>query len=270
MNLFTFNPGDLIVSSQINANFQEFVRVLGQNSTSESLSLPGRLTLGQQRRASISALSDKKSENPRYLHIGWNAEEYFDGDEIKLQRKTESISSSSLRIGTNGLEFFFAYPSRSISTIPRIFAISGSRAYLNSNWSFSSRFGSPQSIEDYRLMLSPLSAPIEIYKSTSITGSSTPRSVNLDDFASKLTTTNYHGVELSVTAKAGSAPAEIQVYGKNMNPYTGLILNLGSNQQDSARGCMVFQRGETSNQTIMIKSISSLSSLTINIVGLWK
>jgi hypothetical protein len=268
MNLFTFNPGDLIVSAQINANFQEFVRVLGQNSTATELALPGRLTLGSSGRATLSALSDKVEGGSKYFHIGWNAEEFLQGSKVQLQRRVANSPSAALRLGDQGVEVFYNTASQSATSLTRVWGINSDRAYLNPNWSFSSRATGTRAISDYRLMLTPLTSAVTIHNVATVAANAAPRSIDLSK--TNFGTTNYHGVEVHVTATAGTAGSEVSVYGQGLDPYTGVILTLGSNQRMSARGCVVLKRGSSPSQTISITNTGGLSALTITVVGLWK
>lgn len=271
MNLFTFTPGDLIVSSQINANFREFQNILGEKSSAEELALPGRVTLGPTRRASLSALSDKVGGNPDYLHIGWNAEEYIGGSGIELQRRVAQAGSSAVRVGSNGFSVFVAPQGTSVTNMPAVFAVrANNTAFLHPNWSMTVSRDTPDEISDYRLMFNPLSTPIEILKRSATAASST-FTVNIADISNRLGTTNFHGVEVVVNAVTNRGVfSEVYVHGLDMNEFTGLVLNLGSEQRVSERGCVVFKRGSSGNQKLRIRSTGALSSLTINVVGLWK
>lgn len=269
MNLFTFNRGDLIVSSQINANFQEFARILGQNSSSSELALPGRLTFGPTRRASISALSDKVVGGSKYLHIGWNAEEFIDGTAVGVQRRVEQSPSSVLRIGDAGLEFLYSKADQNVRTTSKVFSVEGTgNAFLHSDWSFTSQ-SNPRSIADYRLTFSPLLSPVEISNFTSVPANRESL-VDLSRFYTNFNTSNFHGVEVVVTATAGTSSTQVSVYGQELSPYSGIVLTLGSSQQGSERGCAVLKRGMTKNQTLVIKNTAALTALTVNVVGVWK
>lgn len=269
MNLFVFNPGDLIVSSQINENFQEFVRVLGKNSTASELALPGRITVGPSRKASISAITDKVDGEHKYLHLGWNAEEYIEGTSVKLQRNSEQGSSSVVRVGSDGFEFLYSSATQGVSATSKVFGIDGNnKVFIHENWSVVSRSGSAQSISEYRLMLTPLTTPVSVYASKQAVSANSSLVFDLATFISQA---NFHGVEVQVTAQAASsASSDVSVYGQGLSPYTGLVLNLGSNQKDSARGCVVLKRGTEPNQKLVVSNTGSLSSLTITVIGLWK
>lgn len=269
MNLYTFKPGDLIVSSQINANFQEFVRVLGASSTAAELALPGRLVLGSSNRASFSVLTDKVNVSEKYLHVGWNAEEYIENAAVRTQRRLENNASAAMRIGTNGVDIFYADASTSIASMPKVFGVNASEAYLHEKWSFTSR--TPQSISDYRLMFTPLSASVTVQDVKTVADKAPARTIDLSSFTQKFGTSNYHGVEVSITATAAAgAGTEVRVHGQGLDPYTGLVLNLGSSQKDSTRGCVIFKRGASANQSLVISNTGGLSSLLITVVGLWK
>jgi hypothetical protein len=271
MNLFTFNPGDLIVSSQINANFQEFVRILGPTSTAAELALPGRLVLGSSNRASFSVLTDKITTDKKYLHVGWNAEESINGSSISLQRRLEQSASTVLRVGTQGFEVLYAKASEDIGSISPVFAVNESSAFLDSEWSFTNSSVNPQSISEYRLMLSPLGSPVKVHEAGIVAATAPSRNIDLSKFAQSFGSSSFHGVEITVTATAATgAGTEVSVYGQGLNRYTGLVLNLGSSQKDSIRGCVVFRRGANANQTLTISNSGGLSSLLINVVGLWK
>lgn len=268
MNLFTFNRGDLIVSSQINANFQEFVRILGQNSSSGELALPGRMTFGPTRRASLSALTDKVTSESKYFHIGWNAEEYIDGTTVGIQRRVEQSPSAALRLGENGLEFLYSRGDQNVNSTNRVFAINGSsRAFLHKDWSFTTDL-TPNSIGDYRLTFCPLNTVVLLTSVTRTIPANTATKIDLTQF--NFGTTNFHGVEVVVTATAGTASTQISVYGEDLNPFTGVILNLGSSQQGTERGSAVLRRGVKSNQRLNIVNTGALTALTVNVVGLWK
>lgn len=270
MNLFTFNEGDLIVSAQINANFQEFVKVLGPNSSAGELALPGRMTFGPTRRGSFSALSDRVTSGSKYMHIGWNAEEFINNNQVGIQRRVEQSPSSALRIGDNGFEFLYARGDQRVESMSQVFALTNSgRAVLHPNWSFTTR-RSPNEISHYRLTYNPLSTSVDIRNNSSVVANTTV-SVDLSDSAINLNSTkNFHAVELVVTAQATSAGSQVSVYGQDMDPYTGLILNLGQNQRGLERGCVVFKRGSSSNSVVLIKNTGALSSLNVKVIGLWK
>lgn len=274
MQLFRFKPGDLIVASQINYNFNALRDVLGATSTASELNLPGRMTFGGAHQGSVSALTDKKQSSTRRLHIGWNAEEFVDGDGVGLQRRVQGAQATgSTVVRLSGRGFTVLHTDKTSGNLENqlqsIFALRANKtAYLNPNWSFAIT-ETPSTIADYRLTFKPLTTfHVE-------TRTNTPANflfrLDCATLENKFKTSHFHGVEMYVLARTTTGNAsEVRVYGDGMDPWSGLVVNVPANSTRTERGCVVFKRGTGGNQKLVITSTAALSQVTVRIIGLWK
>lgn len=265
MNLFTFKPGDLILSSQINYNFDQIRSVLGQDSTKEELSLPGRLVIGPSQKGSISSLSDATANSVKYLHIGWNAEESIVGNNVTLQKVDAVSGSSAIQLGQNQISLLL---SQTASSSPiRVFGLNdGNRIFIHQDYSFVEKPEGTLEISDYRLMFNPVGTALATYSNSGTTDALNATK----DISSVVGSRKYHGVEVSITATAKTSPVEIAVFGQNLDKYTGVVFNLESSQKATERGCVVFARGSAMSSTIAISASAPVASLSVSIVGFWK
>lgn len=276
MLLYTFKPGDLIVASQINHNFQEIAKVIGRDSSAASLALPGRVSIGPNRMGTISSYTDVAEHNVRYLHIGWNAEETLQDDRVAVQRKAVGAGIGSAALRVSGLGFSVLGTKRDTgdlnAQLDTLFSVrTNNVAYLNPKLSFVTD-ESPDSIADYRLTFKPLSQAVEI-----VSKANTRDNLVLQfDCASLISKVpqfnggNFHGVEVSVSAQTGNEQAEVAVFGNGLSKYTGLVTTLKRNEPDTARGCCVFKRGSDGDQILVMTATHNLVSLVVRIVGLWR
>lgn len=276
MLLYTFQPGDLIVAAQINTNFQEMGKVLGLDSSAANLKLPGRISVGPNRLGTISSFTDRLGTSPRYLHIGWNAEEYGVNSTVRVQRKSVGKGMGSTAVRVSGLGFSVLGTPQDTgdlnAQLDTLFSVrTNNVAYLNPKVSFVTNT-EPQSIEDYRLTFKPLAASIQIVDvaNTADNLSLTFDCATLLGKGYNLNGGNFHAVEVSVSAVTGSEASEVAVHGTGLGKYTGVVLTLKRNEPDVARGCCVFQRGAGGNQILRITATNSLSSLVVRVVGLWR
>lgn len=276
MLLYTFKPGDLIVASQINHNFQEMAKVLGLNSSAASLELPGKVSVGPNRMGTISSYTDRVGASPRYLHIGWNAEETAQNSRVFVQRKSVGKGIGSTAVRVSGLGFSVLGTRQDTgdlnAQLDTLFSVRNNNvAYLNPKVSFVTN-ETPGSIEDYRLTFKPLAQGIEIVNKANTTDNLVLKfdCTTLLGKGYNLGGGNFHGVEVSLSAKTGDEQSEVAVYGEGLSKYTGIIATLKKNEPDAMRGCCVFKRGGNGNQTLVITATHNLSSLVVRIVGLWR
>lgn len=281
VKLYTFKPGALILSSEINANFSNILSVIGTNSTETEFAPPGGIAFGSRKAGTISALTDRVSSTDGYLHVGWNAQQsYSAGGEVVLNRVGGLTSGATeLRIGNSG--FSIRGTRNSVSDLntegnfPVQLAIKTDEAfYVNPSLSFTSADKPKEQLEitDYRLTYIPLENPVSV---TTTGGSANISDRSFDISALSLGISGYHGIELLITGRRNLDPrfarisGEVQAYGLSMDPLTGTHLVLHGDLVGSVRGPVFFKRGATPNNTLVIKT-TSVPTLTATVVGVWK
>lgn len=273
-----FNSGDVILSTEVNANFTALAQVVGTTSTSQLLSLPGKLALGERDGATISALTDKASASTGYLHLGWNATEVTDGSgNVKLNRVGNlSDGSTVVRVGSEGLAVLgTASATSDLSTMPTLFAIRKNEGvFINSALSFT-QAAQPNSIDDYRLTFVPLNTPVNILTTDTIPNRG-------DDYSLQATRQinnwlsmpgRYRGVQLRVQAQRGAdtrSTGRIEIYGERTDPLTGILFFANNTGLNITKGPVFFHKGEKDNDKVLINVKHELQTLRVDIVGVWK
>lgn len=280
VKLFNFNSGDVILSTEVNANFNALAQIVGTKSTSDTLALPGKIALGARDAATISALTDTVTADDGYLHMGWNASETVaDNGSVKLNRTSGlADGATALRVGSKGLAVLgTSQESGDLNTtIKTLFAIrQNNRIFVNPSLSFTSVDNVPGKIDGYRLTYVPLADPVKVYETANIVDKGQRLSVETTrKMQNWLTMTGgYRGVQLRVAARRTANmdnAARIEVYGQGTDPVTGILFFANNTGLNVVKGPVFFHKGATGNDTVVIEVVHELASLRIDIVGVWK
>lgn len=271
VKLNEFQPGSLILSSEVNTNFDKLVEILGASSNDEKLVLPGRIAFGQRQAATISALTDRAANTKGYLHFGWNAKEVFTGSgKVDVARVVNRESATFMRMGTDGLSVYgTATESGDLNPEKmKLFQIKANAdIFVHPDASFTGKSGSPNSIDDYRLTLSPLSSPVEILNIGWTRDYNALKRLSLG-------IKNYHGVELRIEAKRGNnndTPPVIQISGEGLDARLGFMARVNDVGTSLWQGRAFFLRTEEDkNHDLRIKVSDVISGLAIYVIGVWK
>lgn len=272
MKLFEFKPGSLILSSEMNANFAQFVEVLGARSDDENLVLPGRVAFGERQAATISALTDRAEATDGYLHFGWNAKEIFKSDgTVAVARVVNQDKAVFMRLGSNGMAVYGTTatsgdldPSKML-----LFAVNQNRSvFVHPDWSFATSGGDGiTDLSDYRLTYSPLSRPVEIVNIGQNTNYNVLKELNFG-------VTNYHGVSFVVEANRTDAtgiPPVLVVRGQAMSDLTGFYTIVNDTGKQVWQGRAFFKRSEgDTGHTLRIRADHTIAAMKVTLTGVWK
>lgn len=271
VKLFEFKPGTLILSSEVNSNFNQFVDIIGVRSNDDQLVLPGRISFGERQAATISALTDRAEANNAYLHLGWNAKEVFNKDaSVGVARSVNNEGAAFLRVGTRGFSVF-GTTDTSGNLIPnrmRLFEINTNKyIYVHPKWSFSNSAGKPAALDDYRLTLSPLTTPVEVLSIGKNAEYDAVKEINLS-------IPNYHGVELFITARrrnANDLPPLIVIKGNGMDDRSGFKTRMYDTGTSIWQGRAFFSRTNGNTETKLKISVNNtINALSVAVTGVWK
>lgn len=271
VKLFQFKPGTLILSSEVNSNFEQFVDIIGSRSNDDQLVLPGRLSFGERQAGTISALTDRAEADHAYMHIGWNAKESFNSDAtVKVTRTVNNERSAFLRLGDQGLSVFgTATTTGDLKPAEmKLFQISTNKyVYVHPNWSFTNSNGKPDALDDYRLTLSPLPTPVDILTIGTNTDYAVVKKLNLN-------IANYHGVELYISATRNNAkatPPVITIKGEGMADKSGFKARMYDTGTSIWHGRAFFSRKNGNTKTnLSIEVDNTINGLTVAVTGVWK
>jgi hypothetical protein len=211
----TFESGEIASSAEVNENFNHVDGVLGTDSTSSELNLPGNVVMSPRDTIQLSAAADTAYGDNTFIQLSWNAELYDSGGGTwKVRRINDGEESAGVRIGSgsdkadSAIEFWLS--ARTDGELNSQFTRVGAfQARLNGDDTFylwdgmrMSRVATnPASIQDYRLTYTPFANPVTIYDGVYLkTGRITRRATDYGVPAEAV------AVQLSayVTATAGS------------------------------------------------------------------
>lgn len=277
VSLFTFQDGELILSSEVNANFRRIVEAIGVNSTDKVLAPPGQITLGQREAASISSLSDRKANDDGYLHLGWNARESFNRKGQLVLSRTGGFNDGAavMRLGSKGMQIFAtSRAAGSLQNMPKLIGIeTNKRFFINPSLSMTNVDRQPQSIEDYRLTLVPLSKPIKMIDAPNGVTAKQSWQKDLVAVVGEAVRGGFHGVQFHVRAERtvrGNEDPKVVLYGKEVGEVLGMgffVNEIGVTRQS---GSVFFKRGAKANNTVIVSSSLPLSEFTVWVTGVWK
>lgn len=270
VKLFEFTPGSLILSAEVNTNFAKLVEIVGSRSTNTQLVLPGQLAFGAREAATVSALTDRAEATSGFIHFGWNAKESFNTDGSVAVRRVITDGSSFMRIGDGGLSFFGSAETGGDLNPEklRIFSIYQNKSiFIHPDWSFVNVSGGvTSSIDDYRLMLTPLASPVEIVNSGAFTSYNVNKELSLD-------VGSYHGVQLLIEAtrtKTGDAPL-LRIYGEGTTARLSTKVAINEIGTTNVQSSAFFDRsaGKTGHK-LTISVDGALNALKVYVTGVWK
>lgn len=167
---YSFISGEVARSSQVNANFNYIMDILGQLSTPGSIAALGEFKLGPRMLALFSAAQDTGPDELAFFQLAWNVNFHKVGDTWRFDRRVSNKAASSFRVGVHGFQFITTSRTsgdlnNQMATILHLVATTGEdRMYLKDDVHIQNFDGTARSTQDYRLTTVLLDVPIPIYK----------------------------------------------------------------------------------------------------------
>lgn len=273
---FIFEPNTIVSSSQVNANFDFILgSIIGGIITDEAEFLKD-IVFGKRLNHILGGAHDTNSAAPSraFTMLSWNAR-YKDqgGGDWKWVRINTGENATVAKVGTNG--FQVATTSRTsgsldtqLNTVFSVTPTSGPNTdffYFAKGWSFQSRNGNIESVEDYRTTGCWLETPVDLLATNTVTKQKGTWTLDLTELgASAFSKTVY----LSITGKAGGTSAACRVYQERgtRNKAFGVSLFCGANQENQAQGYVVLGRGSRAGK-VVVENTAAFASLNIYLIG---
>lgn len=208
---YTFEPGEIASSAEVNANFASIADAIGQLSTATEFRPPGRIILGPRGNYAIDARTDAAVGAESYLQLGYNTDAFLEGGTWKLRRFTTNEPATALRVGNAGFAIYTTSRTNGDLTkqFTKVFGITATttddRVYVRPH--FTRNDAVPNALDDYRLTYVPLSTPQAIYNEVGVRANAyTWTAASFSGVAS-----NARVVRLSGYATAGSTDGSIKI-----------------------------------------------------------
>lgn len=166
---YTFLSGKIAKSSEVNANFNYVMDLLGQLSVPGSIQQLGEFKLGPRALALFTAAQDTGPDADAHFQLAWNVNWNKVGSTWRFDRRIANNPATAVRIGKSGLEVKTTSATsgdlnNQITTILRLVATTGEdRLYLKDDVHIQNHDGTARTIQDYRLTTVFLENPIPIY-----------------------------------------------------------------------------------------------------------
>lgn len=216
---YKFNPGEIAASSEVNANFEYIMGILGSSSSPARMLPSADIVLGPRSNFQISASADSAANSTKsYGHIGWNAELYLVGSTWKLRRFHDGEPAHFVRLGKAGIGFYSSSRTTGdLNTQATLMAnIGATQSNGDRDWffvrdSFTTSNASPTEHEDIRSTYVPFTTPKTVYEGSNIGVATLHRLA-----ANYGVPEQACAIQLSFEAKAGGSDATI-LFTRTMN-----------------------------------------------------
>jgi hypothetical protein len=270
---FTLIPGEVARSSEVNANFDYIMSILGTASTPEQAQTATELRLGARFNALLTGTHDTGAAGFEFFQLGWNADYNFVGGTWKFERFIASKGASAIRLGEGSVSFLVTNAATGdlnaqMTTAMKMQSITSvsnkNYIYLPLDWSFQNQDSVSETLGDYRLTYVILDTPAVIYD-----GASAAKATTTIDVRNYGITAYAKAVVLSCEATATtSSGVRVKVYQKRQ---------VSSSRYGFVTACALGYHGanwgivpigeEPYNHQIVIERTAQLAALSMYIVG---
>lgn len=172
---FSFISGEVARSSQVNANFNYIMDIIGQLSTPGSIASLGEFKLGPRMMALFSAAQDTGPDATAFFQLAWNVNYNKVGTVWRYDRRITNNPATTLRIGKQGLEVLTtSAPTGDLNNqLTKVMGITAvhhgeDRMFVKDDLHLQNYDGTARTIQDYRQTFVALENPIPIYHNKSV------------------------------------------------------------------------------------------------------
>jgi hypothetical protein len=168
---YTFISGNTAKSSEVNANFNYLMDLIGQASVPGSVSQLGEFKVGPRSLALFTGAQDTGPDADAHFQLAWNVNWNKVGSVWRFDRRITNQPATSLRIGRGGLEVYTTSQTtgdlnNQMTRILRLVATSGEDyMFLKDDIHLQNYDGTARNVQDYRLTTVLMETPVSIYNS---------------------------------------------------------------------------------------------------------
>jgi len=268
---FKFHPAEQAKSSEINANFNYIMNILGDTSTTDRLTTTAELRLGYQGNMLMSGENDKSNSptSRKFFQLGWNADWNLVSGKWTLARFIEGEPATVMRMGYYGFDFMTTSTtggnlSGQLEPVVAIRATTGEDyVYIKNSFHIQNNDRTAVNLQDYRLTYVPLDPPAAIYNGVALSTQDTSRDVRTLGVSS-----NAKMVKISIEAQAGPQDAYIR-FVKNQSTVdrsSGFTMHAQANKWNSMIGDVRFGTGANAYE-IKIVRVNTFTTAFAYILG---
>lgn len=276
---YVFSPNSVISSSEVNANFDFILGSIIGGILTDEVEFLKDIVFGSRQNHVLGGAHDTNSAAPSraFTMLSWNAKyKNQGGGEYKWIRINTGENATVAKVGHKGFEV--ATTSRTsgsldpqLNTVFSVTATEGENTdyfYFAKGWSFQTRHGAIESVEDYRntvVWLENDIAPLDLVGNSGITKNKglwviDMRENGISQFAKSVT--------LIIYGKGGPAASACRIYQERITRHKalGVSLFVDAGKEGQAQGEILLGRGPRAGK-IVIENTASFSSLSILIQG---
>ncbi len=272
----SFLPGEVARSADVNDNFAYIMSILGTLSTPGRIRTPSEFRMGARSNVLLTGTpdtgtNDASGKRHEFFQIGWNADYNLISGSWKLGRFLTGQGASLIRLGDGQMWFMGTDDTAgslegAVTTWMHIKEQGlSSYVYLPSNFSFQETNATANSLDDYRLMYTPLSTPGAIYDGAAHNAGTIIK--NAKNYG-----VNGHAKVIAITctiiADASSGPARVRFRQTrtSTNPKYGFTVTAGQGRYGSGFGFVPLGEGTDDNK-FTVDFVNKMDSISAFIVG---
>jgi hypothetical protein len=166
---YSFISGEVAKSSQVNANFNYVMDIIGQLSTPGSIASLGEFKLGPRALALFSAAQDTGPDASAFFQLAWNVNWNKVGSTWRYDRRIANNPATAVKVGKDGFSILSTSQvsgdlNNQITVLLRLVATTGDEIlYIKDDVHIQNYNNTARNIQDYRLTQVFLETPIPIY-----------------------------------------------------------------------------------------------------------
>ena len=266
---YAFIAGDVARSSEVNANFNYLLNVLGDLVGPDRISTLKEFLMGNNSQVLFSATSQ------HYFQLGWNADyNHLGGGIFKYVRFVANKNATALRIGKDGAEFIQTSATsgdldKQMNTTWALRATSGDDyMFFDPTWSMQTKDGTATLLEHYRLTYVPLQTPKAVYTNTAFADK---ESYTADVSTYSVVPRNAKMVKISVRIQSGSGGrSEIRWYpaGVTRSINNAIIVAAAANEVGAQSFDLALGTGANKSKWTH-EAVGAIASTYVSILGYW-
>lgn len=275
---YTFQPGTTISSSEVNANFDYILGSIIGGVLTDEVQFLKDIVFGSRMNMVLGGAHDTGGSTTRkFTMLSWNAKYLNQGGGVYTwDRINDGENATVAKVGRHGFEVATTSTTsgaldKQLNTVFSVTPTSGVNTdyfYFAKGWSFQTKDGSIDSIEDYRntvVWLENDTAPLDLVGSNSITKNKGTWVIDLRENGASMFAKS---VILIIYGRGGPSASACRIYQERVtrNKALGISLFCDAGKENQVQGDIVLGRGPRAGQ-LVIENTASFTSLSILVQG---
>ena len=276
MPFHSFIPGDVAKSAEVNDNFAYIMSILGPLSSPSRVKTTTEYVMGARQNFLMTGTADTGSadasgDTNEFFQMGWNADYNLSGGTWKLAKFLSTKGASLIRFGNGQITFLGTDNTTgsleaSATTWMRMKEEgSGGFIYVPHTFSFQGKNSTAGSLNDYRLMYTPISSPGVVYDGSSHeigTIVKTATNYGVSKYAKAI------AISCIIVADSSSGPCRVrfrQTRSSTSAKY-GFTVTAGQGRYGSGYGIVPLGEG-TDDGKFTVEFVNAVDSISAYVVG---